>query len=130
MVTILDQTFNQKSEIDSTKKAPASEESVWVRVVFDWMLVVGSTAQLTNLLTVQASLFKKLGISCEWFVLTKPNTSLTGVRFTPLLGGSHTFFQESVTNEAGTQFLNWYEVSSTLFEEQKKIVEQLNKTKH
>ena len=130
MITILNQEFNKESEIGLIKKRPASEESVWVRVVFDWMSVVGSTVQLTNLLTVQSSLFKKLGISCEWFVLTKPNTSLTGVRFTPLFGGSHTFFQEFVSNEAGTQFLNWYEVSSTLFEEQKKIVEQLNKTKH
>lgn len=98
------------------KLSPAvtsTSNSIWERVVWDWMREVGNSKEFASLLHQEEAAFRKLAIQYEWFEFEQGlEMRVVGVCFhLPFDAEPLAFFQERYTAFDGVTTYTWHAIS-------------------
>lgn len=95
---------------------PKVTPSVWGRVVLQWMAVVGDSPDLLTGLNQQQELFRKLGITYQWFEWSfSTQFQVVGLKFLCPFHEVLTCFQSCWVDDIGQSHYSWHEVSESLY---------------
>lgn len=108
----LQSAISQK-HMKSSPAITSTTNSIWERVVWDWMHEVGHSKEFTALLHQEKAAFRKLAIRYEWFEFEQGlEMQVVGVCFhLPFAVEPLAFFQERYMAFKGVATYTWHAIS-------------------